>query len=426
MELANNCSPQLIPVPVIFGAKITSFEASLVQNFSVNVPKGVYPNHGAINAQDLVFCNVTVTHIRPGLNQNTTTQVWLPTEIWNRRMQGIGGAKWFGELSSTSSIAMAGAVAEGYIALTTDGGHPPTTNPEESPLDWMLMSPGNIDMAAVRTYASVSLNDAAAIGKSLSEGLYGRRPAYSYWSGCSEGGRQGLALAEKYPNAFDGIVASAPLLPQYAVAGYWPQYLMNQWKAWPLPCELKAITTKAIRACDNNDGVEDGLMSRPESCKFNAFKLVNAFINCPDTPTGFTRISQNAAALATAIWSGAGALSEDDSFFWYGFNYETPLTGEFGLANTECDSEGRCRAKPPPFFLDWIRLFVQKDPKFDATRMTPGELRTAFHASIKEYADVLGGTNPDLNGFRDRGGKLLMYHGLVSHFLSDHISVLTI
>jgi feruloyl esterase len=417
----------LIPIPEVFGAQITSFEASLVQNYTVYVPEGVYPNHGTIDVNDLVFCNVTITYIHPGLNQNITTQVWLPTEIWNRRMQGLGGAKWFGQLSPTSLLEMAAAVSEGYIAVTTDGGHTPKT-PDENPLDWMLVSPGNVDMGAVRNYASVSLNDAAAFGKSLAEGLYGRRPAYSYWNGCSEGGRQGLALAQKYPDAYDGIVASAPLLPQFAVAGYWPQYVMNHLKTWPLPCELRAITTAVIQACDEQDGRPDGVISKPESCTFEPYHLLGRQIECPDYPTNFTKITFDAIAVASAVWLGAGAISRDDSHFWYGSNRDAPLTGELAPAHTECDEYGRCSGRPIPFYQDWIRLFVKKDPTFDTTRMTPDELRKAFKASIDEYSDILGANNPDLSGFRDRGGKLLMYHGLVSHFkfLSDHTSVLTI
>ncbi|KAJ5255586.1 hypothetical protein N7505_010737 [Penicillium chrysogenum] len=112
---------------------------------------------------------------------------------------------------------MIAAAAEGYVAISTDGGHT-----SDDPADWGLPESGMPDHNTMYNFVIASLGDAATIGKSLAGSAYGSKPKYSYWTGCSQGGRQGLALAQQYPEAYDGIVASAPTInwPQFSIGGY--------------------------------------------------------------------------------------------------------------------------------------------------------------------------------------------------------------
>jgi hypothetical protein len=145
--LPSICSAQAIGLPTLFGAKILSLEAAVVQNYSAYVFEGYYFNHGSINATNLEFCNVTVSYTHPGQNDRITTQIWLPTATWNGRMQGIGGGVWIAGMSFISYVGMAGAVAEGYAAATTDGGHT-----SDDPMDWALLSPGNVDFYTLQNF----------------------------------------------------------------------------------------------------------------------------------------------------------------------------------------------------------------------------------------------------------------------------------
>jgi len=407
-----SCSAQAIPHPNLFGAEFLSLEASLVQNYSRYVHEALYFNHGSINATNLSFCNVTLTHTHPGQQDKIVTQIWLPTSNWNERMQALGGGGWSAGMFPLSYIGMAGAVAEGYAAVTTDGGLGVEASGMDTP-EWALLSPGNVDLYSLQNLASVSLNDAAIIGKSITQGFYGRAPKYSYWSGCSQGGRQGYMLAQRYPKAFDGIAASAPAINwgQFGVAGLWPQQVMNEMGEYPDPCELSALTAAAIEACDGKDSLIDGLISDPDSCDFDPYTLVGTAVNCTDTGTSL-RISTAAAMVAKAAW--IGLKTSNGSFLWSGLTHEAPLTGELSPATTRCQANGTCLGVPISLHLDWVRLFVQKDPTFDFNNMTRSAFERTFHASVQQFSSIIGTNDPNLDEFRDAGGKMLTYHGLVS------------
>lgn len=137
-------------------------------------------------------------------------------------------------------------------------------------------------MPLLKDFASVALNDAAVVAKDFTREFYGHGPRYSYWNGCSTGGRQGLMLAQRYPTAYDGILANAPAInwPEFIVAEYWPQFVMNQMNTHPPPCVIDAITAAAVKACDGNDGVKDAVISEPSRCQFNASTTVSQKVNC--------------------------------------------------------------------------------------------------------------------------------------------------
>ena len=410
---ASLCSPQAIPYPALFGAEFFTLNASLVSNYSRYVREGYYLNHGAKNVTDVSFCNITIAYTHPGQNDIVNVEAWLPIDTWNGRMQAVGGGGWAAGMFELSYMEMAGAIGDGYVTITTDGGHTSL-----DPRDWALVSPGNIDLYALQDFASVSLNDVAFIGKSLAQSFYGQPPKYSYWSGCSQGGRQGLMLAQRYPTAFNGIAASAPAINigQFLVANFWPQLIMNLLGQYPHSCELDALTAAAISACDGNDGVIDGLISDPDSCRFDPYTLVGTKINC--THTGLQiQITEAAAIVANASWNGA--QSSNGSFLWYGLNYDAALTGDLGISNTECYNNGTCVGIPLSISTEWIRLFVQKDPMFQFYNMTHQDFDHIFHASVQQFTSIIGTNDPDLSEFRNAGGKMLTYHGLVSYPLTS-------
>jgi pimeloyl-ACP methyl ester carboxylesterase len=257
--------------------------------------------------------------------------------------------------------------------------------------------------------------------KELIKDFYGRPAEYSYWSGCSQGGRQGMMLAQRYPEAYDGIAASAPafnfarLMPSIA----WPQVMMKLTGQFPPRCELDALTAGAIATCDPLDGVTDGLISDPAACSFDPFSMVGKTISC-DNKT--TIISNAAATIANLTWDGPRKANGES--LHHGLDYQTLLAGRgepatggaLGSAMTTCSSNGTCVGKPALLGEPWMKFFVKKDPSWDYTKIASvEEYARLFHASVQEFDSVYGAYDPDLSAFRDAGGKMISYHGMVSH-----------
>jgi len=404
------CPPQAVPFPTVFGAKFLSVNTALVQNFSAFVSSRYYSNHPDINATNLTFCNVTVTHTHPGQNDTIITRIYLPIRsAWNGRFQGVGGGGWVAGLFELSDTEMIGAVAEGYATMSTNGGLP-----SYEPDDWALLSPGNVNLYALQDLASVSLNDGTLIAKSIIKSFYGQPPKFSYWSGCSQGGRQGLMLAQRYPAAYDGIAAASPAVnwAHFFISAHFLQQLMNELGQYPHSCELEALTAAAIKACDGNDGLVDGLISDPDACHFDPNPLVGSPLNC-SAPGAPTVISKAAAAVANGAWNGA--TTSNGSFLWYTSGYEAPMGGEMGNGMTSCNGDGKCVGRPQDFFTQWLRLFIHKNTNFNVSSMTRQDYEQAFQVSVREYDSIIGTSYPDLSEFRKAGGKMVTYHGLVSN-----------
>lgn len=303
---ASACSAATIPYPTLFGAEFLSLEANYVSNFTEKISIGYYPNHGGVDVQNASFCNVSISYTHPGENDTVRVQVWLPTE-WNGRLQAIGGGGWIAGLDYSGLKGMTAAMGEGYTAVGTDAGL--GTSPDylnlfsNSPSSWALVSEGNPNMYLLQNFASVSLNDAAVISKAVAQSYYGQPPVYSYFTGCSGGGRQGYMLAQRYPDAYNGIAASSPAIswPHFFMESYYPYFVMDKLQTYPASCELNAITQAAIDACDANDGLVDGIISR-EQCDFKASSAVGTIFNCTDTGLNHT-VSSGAATLMQAVVS---------------------------------------------------------------------------------------------------------------------------
>ena len=301
---------------------------------------------------------------------------------------------------------MASAVNHGYSAGGTDGGH----NGSKPTETWALLSPGNVNLYLLQDFASVALNDMTVIGKQVTQSFYGKKIKKSYWNGCSTGGRQGLMLAQRYPNAYDGILAQSPAINwcPFSNAQFWPQQVMDELQYYPSPCELNAIRDAAIKACDSLDGLKDGVVGAPGLCHFNPFSVVGKPYSCNTGSNGTSgRITSKGATVAAKTYQGP--RSAHGAFQWYGL---TPDAAWTSLANTTCSSDGRtCKGVPFAIAEDWIRLFIQKDPNFDPTKMSQAEWDTVFHKSF-QFASIIETSDPDLSAFKQAGGKMITWHGM--------------
>jgi hypothetical protein len=152
---ASSCVASAIPTPTVFGAEILTVAATLVQNYSSSISDQYYYNHPSATLTGIDYCNITVTYTHPGQNDTINVESWLPMDTWNGRLQAVGGGGWTSGRFFLSYTAMAGALADGYAATTTDGG----IGSAQAPDTWALASDGNVDLYTLQDFSSVGLND---------------------------------------------------------------------------------------------------------------------------------------------------------------------------------------------------------------------------------------------------------------------------
>ncbi|KAH6646161.1 Tannase/feruloyl esterase [Truncatella angustata] len=403
------CAASTFETPDVFGVKFLALEALRVDNFSRYVSDEEYFHNPEVFVENVTFCNITVTYTHPGQQDTVVVEAWLPLP-WNGRLQAVGSGGWTAGRTQLSYSMMSGAVGAGYATVTTDAG----LGTSQAPMNWALHSPGTVNLNALQNLASVSLNEQALIGKHLTKSLYGESPKFSYFNGCSQGGRQGIQLAQRYPDAYDGIAAATPAIywPQFFQAMLWPQLVMNELGEYPRTCELDFLQSAVINKCDADDGIVDGIIMDPDSCEFDPLELVGTPFYCNETG-GDHEISNAGARVAQAYQ--AGAHGPDGEFLWYGPHWGANLTqtifGTPGLAATDCTDE-KCTGKPFMFSLFWMKFFATKNPSWSLDGVTRKEYARIFRLAVQEFTSIYGTADPDLSLFQEAGGKMITYHGL--------------
>ncbi|MFI7386631.1 tannase/feruloyl esterase family alpha/beta hydrolase [Streptomyces sp. NPDC049813] len=350
------------------------------------------------------FCQVTVTLTHPGEGDHATVQTWLPEQRWNGRFQALGGSAYS---AGDNGVGLGNAVKAGYAATTTDAGVGDVLD-----TSWVLDGKGQVDRTALKNFASRSQHEASVVGKAVVGGVYGKRAAYSYFTGCSTGGRQGYMEAQAYPDDYDGILADAPAInwDEYEVATLWPQVVLNNEKTYPTDCELDAFTDAAIKACDKLDGVRDGLVNDASRCDYDPRRLIGTKVVCDGKELTITAAD---ATVVRKIWDGPRTTSGQK--LWTGVPVGADLKGLAHSGSTE--PGGPVVGQPFPVPALWAQLFLKKDPSFDLTKITYSDFSRLFRQSQAEYDKVIGTDDPDLSDFRRSGGKLITWQGDTDEYI---------
>ncbi|KXH64542.1 tannase and feruloyl esterase [Colletotrichum salicis] len=411
------CSPGAFEFPTeLEGADLVGVTASAVRDLTFNpqTPEG----RAAIPSAGVSFCNVTVKYVHTGFDDVTQVQIWLPSvEAWNGRFVGVGGGGYSaGQFGSEKVVA---TLAQGYATSSTDAGHDYTTW-EEAP--WALKKDGTVNERLLVNYAHVAVHDMTVIAKSIVAQYYSQTPEYSYWSGCSTGGRQGIIEAQRYPGDYDGILSGAPAVnqPSLIISTYWPQFVMNQMGVYPHICELIFMTQFAVDACDELDGVKDSIIADPDKCPFDPASVVGKELDCGNMKMV---MSAEAAEVAREIWRGPHGADGKPLWLSKGYPKGAPFTGRFGLGNTNCSvPDSPCVGRPFQMSVEWIRNLVHKDPSYDVSSMTFADLEAAYDTSRREFDSIIGANNPDLSEFKRLGRKMISWHGLADECVTMRTS----
>jgi feruloyl esterase len=335
------------------------------------------------------FCRVMAT-LTPSSDSDIKVEVWLPASGWNNDFQAIGNGGWNGTMGYA---ALAEGVKAGYATAGTDTGH------EGGSASFALGHPEKLTDFAYRAVHGMTVTTKAVI-----QNFYGAAPRYSYWNGCSTGGRQGLKEAQKFPADFDGIVAGAPANYQTHLHTWsvWVAQQMNKTPDSYLPPEKLAVLHKAVvAACDAQDGVKDGLINDPTRCHFDPKSIECQGEDLPNC------LKPAQVAAVKAIYAGPKSPSGKEIFpsFEPGSELGWNLLAGKQAASVAADS---------------FTYVVYKNPNWDWRTMN---LTTDLAAIEKSYGSLIDATDPNLKPFFAHKGKLLMYHGWSDQAIAPENSI---
>jgi tannase/feruloyl esterase len=351
---------------------------TLADDATVTDARTVSPNAAPFFAPR-AFCRVFVT-IAPTAQSDIKVEVWLPIRGWNQKFQAVGNGDAAGVISYD---AMVEAIRRGYATSSTDTGHVGNT---------MAFALGNRDKYVDFGYRAV--HEMTVKAKTIVEAFYGAAPVHSYWSGCSQGGRQGITEAIRYPADFDAIIAGAPAIAHmqlHAVRLALNKFVHRSSDSYIPPEKYPAIHRAALNACDALDGIDDGLIANPSRCRFDP-----AILECRngDNPSCLT---------ATQVETARGMYAP----------VVDPATGRVvSAAILQPGSElgwGRL-AGPEPLInaVEPFKYVVFKNREWDWRAF---RLSTDLPRALQVDEGVINLTDPNLQTFFEAGGKLLMYHG---------------
>jgi feruloyl esterase len=313
-------------------------------------------------------------------------EVWLPKrDAWNGRFQAVGGG---GLAGIISYAALADAVKSGYASASTDTGH------ESTDSAWLA------DRQRVIDYGYRAIHETTVKGKAVIDAYYGKAPAYSYFNGCSTGGRQGLMEAQRFPEDYNGIISGAPVntFTHLHVGQLWTAHATLKEPGAALSREDLDMVSKAVlEQCDAADGVADGVLADPRTCNFEPQTLA-----CQSAATSACLSPAKAHALEL-IYQGP----------------RNPRTGVQIYPGLEPGGEA-----PQPRNPGWAMIMDGKQPFNIDTALIGGMLfrnpqwdwrtfdfdRDVALLDAKLYG-TLNAINPDMGDFKARGGKLVIYHG---------------
>ena len=320
----------------------------------------------------------------------------LPTQ-WNGRF-------YFASLGGLDGLVPApgAGLKLGYAEIGTNTGHTSADGTlydgswayhnEERQINWAYRSTHVVLMA----------------GKAITTAYYGVAPRFSYYVGCSGGGRHAAMSAQRYPTDFDGVVAGDPFLSPagQVIAWNWNEQTLA---SEPIPpAKLTLITNAVISECDAKDGVVDGLISDPRRCRFDPGTLA-----CPAGVDRSDCLTQGQVASLRKFYGGPRNTHGEQLFPGWEPGVEN-LGWPRALVNSVTGGPGELLVLIPDNFLKYFIFNPGYDPLSFNFDRDPSKLKPEF-----ELLDV----KPDLSAFAKAGGKIVMYHGWADPRLVSMLSI---
>jgi tannase len=375
------------------------------------------------------YCNVTVSYTHTGKGDTIALKYAFPqpSDFGNRFYLGGGGGY---SLSSDATGGLAygaasGATSAGYDAF------------DYSYDEKVLYGNGSINWDATYAFAYSALGELTTIGKPLTQAFYGLNSTkiYTYFEGCSDGGREAMSQVQRWGDNYDGVVAGAPAFryAQQQVHHVYPATIEAIMDYYPQPCALDKIVNATIAACDPLDGRTDGVISRTDLCMLN-FKLSSligeSYYCAAQTSSslgfGFSK-RQAQGSQSSSQPAQNGTITAEDIAVAQGVydglhdsqGRRAYLSWQIGSDLSDADptynnETSAWELNIPSTGGEYVTKFVQLldiDNLTDLDNVTYDNLVEWMNIGMVRYLDSLQTTLPDLTPFQSSGGKLLHYHG---------------
>jgi hypothetical protein len=339
------------------------------------------------------FCEVSIV-VAPAIN----IEIWLPPPgAWTNRFRAVGGGGYAGTISWTS---LAGAVLGGSVTASTDTGHSSfAPNSGLGGGGFALKQPADaLNVGLIQDFAERSELELARKAKAVTRAFYGTGPRFSYWTGCSTGGRQGWIMAQRHPEEYDGLLTGAPAFnwDRFIPAELWGQIVMKDEVGAPIsPAKLNAVTNAAVAFCAGKSGdgtlATDAFLADPRLCTFNP-----ALMSCSAQPSNPNCLTSQEVGAVSKIWDGP--REPHGRRLWFGLDRGASLPALNG-------------SLPFPIATDHLAYWVHQNPSFDWHTVTESSFSTEFLNSELKFEGVIGTDSTDLDGFIRHRAKDITYHG---------------
>ncbi|KAK3333023.1 Tannase/feruloyl esterase [Cercophora scortea] len=383
-------------------------------------------------ASTISYCNVTFAYSHtaiPGDVVQVTYWVPSPSAFKNRYVSTGGG----GLAINSGSRSLPTGIIAGAVAGLTDGGFGSFNTQWDAVF---LQAEGKVNWQSVNMFGFQAHHELAVLGKELARNLFKvprANKVYSYYQGCSEGGREGWSQLQRFADQFDGAAIGAPAFRfgQQQVNHLTSNVVEQTLNYYPPPCELAKIVSLTIAACDGLDGRVDGVVARSDLCKlhFNINTTLGTPYFCPATtggggfppltkrqfppmnPTPLQNGTITAAGIAVAQTILDGLRDSQGRLVYLSYQPSAGFSDAGTSFNTTTNTWG---LSVSGLGGEWVRRFLQLKNEStlpSLSGVTYDTLKAWMIQGQTTYADTLQTTYPDLSGFQAAGGKVLHIHG---------------
>jgi feruloyl esterase len=374
------------------------------------------------------FTDVSLEGRRYGYPEGQTSKmrirVGLPLNANDGGAGGVQGA-WNGKIQSRGNGGFAGNVSSvmpavnlGYVGTGTDTGHnntvtnpipnpnaPPATveaPPSENGAVFALNPDSTLNYGRIMDYAWRGQHHANLWGRHVAKMYYGRPHERNYFVGCSDGGREGHEMAQRFGDEFDGIVSISPAIhwDRWGFSAGWGNYVANEvlGERGLATAKFQDVNRRAVQACDGLDGIVDGMIQDTRRCKYDAN---DAVCGQPGAAADVAVcLTPQEASVVNKIWDGPRTASGHK--LWVGWERGTENVIGITPAAT---------AAPNLFGEQINRYWVKRDPTFNWRTISQAEFEGEQRTITALFSQFIGSDSPDLRKFRRNGGKLIASYG---------------